>query len=58
MKSQRNGLEPQQKVYFKCKFCGKVFDDKEEAERHGVACNMEFEVIKTSGVNHERERMV
>jgi transposase-like protein len=40
---QRNGSKPRRKVSFKCKWCGAVFYDRAEAERHGSMCGMEFE---------------
>ena len=29
---------------FRCKWCKKVFQDKNEAEQHGVTCGMEFDL--------------
>jgi len=31
---------------WRCKWCKKVFEKKEEAEKHGVVCGMEFEIVK------------
>lgn len=29
---------------YRCKWCGVVFEDKEEAERHAISCGIKYEI--------------
>lgn len=42
-------------VFYRCKWCGKEFSDKDEAQKHAVICGMEFEIFPKQAVTNEVE---